>query len=248
MKIHLIDSHTGVVKAIILKEWMRIGLSICLLGLPVILGYFSVQLADARNAEYAKNTLTPALGDKFDFAGQTPGLRNAALDGEYLHGNVFSGNALNRKPGAIRPAAHNPAHHYSQSQFSIAGRLSPHKPSAPDSTIHPAAFIGSRSFHEALAFPGDSNNPVVVTAAVAKHIAVQNGSWNQPVPNDFSSPATVKDQSLTLFAKYGDVLKKGQIITLAATVAYASEAFSTFTLHKNGRLVDPASYIHSTIR
>jgi hypothetical protein len=247
MKIHLIDSHTGVVKAVVLKEWMRIGLSICLLGLPVILGYFSVQLADARNAEYAKNTQTPALGDKFDFAGQTPGLRSTPLDGEHLQGKAL--NELNEKIVALQPAAHNPAHHYSQGEFSIAGRLFPHRPLAPDSSIDPAAFIGSRSFHEALAFLSENTTPVVVTAAVAKQLAVQNGSWNQQVPHVFSSPASAKDQSLTLlFAKYGDVLKKGQIITLAAALAYAPEAFSSFVLHKNGRVVDPASYLHNTIR
>ena len=62
MKIQLIDARPGVVKSVVLKEWMRIALSICLLGLPVILGYFSIQIVEARNTEIAKNSLAPALG------------------------------------------------------------------------------------------------------------------------------------------------------------------------------------------
>src|SRR5688572_32780323 len=75
MKIQLIDSRPGVVKAIILKEWMRIGLSICLLGLPVILGYFSIQIVEANNAEFAKDSPTPALAGEFEFSGTTEVMR-----------------------------------------------------------------------------------------------------------------------------------------------------------------------------
>src|SRR5688572_17291687 len=71
MKIQLIDSRPGVMKSIVLKEWMRIALSICLLGLPVILGYFSIQIVEARNTEIAKDLPAPALGSEFDFSQST---------------------------------------------------------------------------------------------------------------------------------------------------------------------------------
>ena len=171
MKIRLIDSRPGVVNAIVLKEWMRIGLSICLLGLPVILGYFSIQIADARNAEFAKDSPTPALGDEFDFSSETP-VRNAALDGKALV-----------------------AQHFTQ------------------------------------------------------YFTIQNREWHPEEPNDYrDGDATIKHQALALYAKYGDVLKRGQIIALAAAIGHAAESYHGKTLHKNGRVIDPASYIHSTIR
>ncbi len=174
MKIQLIDSRPGVVKAIILKEWMRIGLSICLLGLPVILGYFSLQLAEARNAEFAKNSPIPALGGEFDFAEQA----TTVVEATTLEGQSYT----------VRP-------------------------------------------------PTRESN------------ASDSRGWQRAKQNEFrDGPATTKHQGLALFAKYGDALKKGQLVALAAATGFISASFPDFALHKNGRVIDPASYIHSTIR
>jgi hypothetical protein len=174
MKLQPIDSRPGVVKAIILKEWMRIGLSICLLGLPVILGYFSLQIAEARNAEFAKNSLIPALGDEFDFSEQAT--------------TVVQAKTMAGKAPAARPR--------SQATSASASR-----------------------------------------------------SVTREEPNVLHNGlATGKHQGLALFAKFGDVLKKGQIVVLAAAVSYISESIPDFALHKSGRVIDPAAYIHRTIR
>ena len=166
MKIQLIDSRQGIVKAIILKEWMRIGLSICLLGLPVILGYFSIQMAEARNAEFAKNSPAPALGDEFDFSPQTAAMvQNKTLEGHA----VFAQQA-------VASAVHN-LQQLRQATFS-------------------------------------------------------------------HGPVTGKYQWLEPFADYGNLLTKGLLLAKA----YASESFTGFVIHKTGRVIDPASYIHSTIR
>ena len=169
MKIQLIDSRPGVMKTIILKEWMRIGLSICLLGLPVILGYFSIQIADARNAEFAKNSTTPALGNEFDLAKQTPELQSPALAGKVVAAGHFiqKSDRYNKYP-----------------------------------------------------------------------------SWSKEQSNYHNGLNPVTDQALTLFATYGDALKKGQILVLTAVTGFHHSK----TPHKNGRIIDPASYIHRTIR
>jgi hypothetical protein len=190
MKIQLIDSRPGVVKAIILKEWMRIGLSICLLGLPVILGYLSIQIADARNAEFAKDSPTPVLGDEFDFSAQAPQLPNKSLNGQIATTWQFT-----RDPGTV-----------------IDGLI---ENSAQ--LLRIAVMTQSHWYRE-------------------QQIIYQNG------------PLTVKHQALALFAKYGDVLKKGQITALAAVIGYTPASYPGFATHKNGRVIDPASYIHSTIR
>ena len=51
-----------------------------------------------------------------------------------------------------------------------------------------------------------------------------------------------------LLVKEGDVVKKGQIIALSGTSGRSTGPHVHFEVHKNGRVVDPASYIQSTIR
>jgi hypothetical protein len=150
MKIQLIDSRSGVMKSIVLKEWMRIALSICLLGLPVILGYFSIQIVEARSAEIAKDSPAPSLGSEFDFSATS-----AAA------------------PGKIQ------------------------------------------------------------------------GSQALPLPHQ-SADAT-EEPPLAVLVSYGDMLITGRLTVGAASRALF-ELFVGFPLHKNGRLIDPASYIRSTIR
>ena len=52
----------------------------------------------------------------------------------------------------------------------------------------------------------------------------------------------------SVMVKEGDVVKKGQIIALSGTSGRSTGPHVHFEVHKNGRVVDPASYIHSTIR
>jgi len=51
-----------------------------------------------------------------------------------------------------------------------------------------------------------------------------------------------------LLVKEGDVVKKGQVIALSGTSGRSTGPHVHFEVHKNGRVVDPAAYIHSTIR
>ncbi len=49
MKIIIVDQQHGKTKTVILKGWMRGLLSLCLLGLPVTLGYYSYQYAESQD-------------------------------------------------------------------------------------------------------------------------------------------------------------------------------------------------------
>ncbi|MES2625593.1 MAG: hypothetical protein V4628_09960 [Pseudomonadota bacterium] len=189
MKIQLIDSRPGFAQAIILKEWMRLGLSICLLGLPVILGYFSIQIAEARNAEFAKDSSPAALGDRFDFSGQSPALQNtpsrAELQSVRAPANKYSGNKLSGFAKQV----------FSEKSLS------------------------------------------------------QSEYWSQPAHNEQDNTfAKIRNHATAIVTRYGDVLKKGHIVILASAIAYPPATTTGFTPHKNGRIIDPASYIHSTIR
>jgi hypothetical protein len=181
MKIQLIDSRPGVMKSIVLKEWMRIALSICLLGLPVILGYFSIQIVEARNTEIAKDLPPPALGSEFD---------------------------LSRTTGIEREKAHRiqtvPAGHSGRESRVVAG---------PSSIANTALEISGSTRY---------------------------------VPSTQDSGNITQEQTPPAFVRHGDMLAAGQLDSGFAR-AYL-ELSGSFSLHKNGRLIDPASYIHSTIR
>jgi len=48
--------------------------------------------------------------------------------------------------------------------------------------------------------------------------------------------------------KVGDVIKKGQVIALVGSSGRSTGPHVHFEAYKNGRSVDPASYIHRTHR
>ena len=63
MKIIICNENHGATKAVVLKGWMRAALGFCLLGLPVILGYYGYQLADSRSARLAKDEASQAMAE-----------------------------------------------------------------------------------------------------------------------------------------------------------------------------------------
>jgi len=46
----------------------------------------------------------------------------------------------------------------------------------------------------------------------------------------------------------GDIVKKGQVVALSGNSGRSTGPHVHFEIHKNGRVIDPASYIHRTNR
>src|SRR5690606_32628163 len=63
MKIIIVDEKHGASRSVVLKGWMRLGLSLCLLGLPVVLGYYGFQIAQSLSAEYQRDEAAQAWVD-----------------------------------------------------------------------------------------------------------------------------------------------------------------------------------------
>ncbi len=63
MKIIICNENHGATRAVVLKGWMRAALGFCLLGLPVILGYYGYQLADTRSSRLAKDEASQAMAE-----------------------------------------------------------------------------------------------------------------------------------------------------------------------------------------
>ncbi|MDY6984544.1 MAG: peptidoglycan DD-metalloendopeptidase family protein, partial [Pseudomonadota bacterium] len=63
MKIIIVDEKHGASRSVVLRGWLRLGLSLCLLGLPVVLGYYGFQLAQSLSAETQRDEAAQAWVD-----------------------------------------------------------------------------------------------------------------------------------------------------------------------------------------
>src|SRR5690554_126031 len=66
MKIILVDKNHDESRVIVLKGWVRAALTLCFLGLPVILGYVGYQLSAGRVLEHHNNKATQAWDDRLE--------------------------------------------------------------------------------------------------------------------------------------------------------------------------------------
>lgn len=110
-------------------------------------------------------------------------------------------------------------------------------------------FTGKREFHSGLDFAAPTGSKVSTVAA-----GVVNWSGRHP---EYGNMVEVKhgDGVVTRYAhnksnlvKAGDVVKKGQIIALSGSTGRSTAPHVHFEVYKNGRVVDPASYIRRTTR
>lgn len=110
-------------------------------------------------------------------------------------------------------------------------------------------FTGKTEFHSGLDFAARTGSDVSTVAA-----GVVNWSGRHP---EYGNMVEVKhgDGLVTRYAhnksnlvKAGDVVKKGQVIALAGSTGRSTAPHVHFEVYKNGRVVDPASYIRRTTR
>ena len=111
-------------------------------------------------------------------------------------------------------------------------------------------FSGKVVRHEGLDFAtGEVGAEVFAVAAGVVTFAGERPGYGKMVRIDHGSGLeTLYAHDQKLLVKEGDVVKKGQIIALSGSSGRSSGPHVHFEVHKNGRVVDPASYIQSTIR
>lgn len=66
MKVIILDEKHGGTRSLALGGWARLTLTICLLGLPVVLGYLGHQVAAARGAEHYSEKASQAVVDSLE--------------------------------------------------------------------------------------------------------------------------------------------------------------------------------------
>ena len=310
MKIIIVDEKHGASKSLVLRGWMRLGLSICLLGLPVILGYYGFQLADTRNSQFQKDEAAQAWVDglreqkadlervkqetltqlealtirmaslqarliRLDALGERLTNATGLDDGEFdftqepsvggpevmLEENTFQmpdflqeldelAMQIESRQQQLELLDSIMIERESQSEFSVSGRpvSRGYISSGFGRRIDP--FTGNLAWHQGVDFStGSSGEDVFAVAAGVVAFAGEKQGLGKMVQIDHGNGfETIYGHDEQILVKVGDVVKKGQVIALSGSPGRSSGPHVHFEVHKNGRVVDPASYIHSTIR
>ncbi len=308
MKIILVDARHGVSRSINVKGWMRLGLSLCLLGLPMLIGYGAYLMAEARGVKVARDAATEAwtesmreqeadlakvkedtvsrlealtvrlanlqarlvrldaLGEKlstvagladsdFDFS-QDPSLGGP----EVLDGNLAAPDFISELEALEKRIEERQlqlemlnsvmTERQSLAEFDVSGRpvTGGYISSGYGRRLDP--FTGNRAFHQGVDFnTGKIGEEVFAVAAGVVNYAGWKEGYGRMVQIDHGNGyETLYAHDQKLLVKEGDVVKKGQIIALSGTSGRSTGPHVHFEVHKNGRVVDPASYIQSTIR
>lgn len=292
-----------------LKGWMRAALGFCLLGLPVLLGYYGYQLADTRSTRLAKDEASQAWAEglreqkadlerikqealsqlqaltvrmanlqarliRLDALGER--LTNAAGldDGEFdfsaepsfggpevpVEGSMQLPDFIRELDELTRQIESRQQQlnlldsilieRENQSEFTVSGRpvRRGYVSSAFGRRIDP--FTGNLAWHQGVDFATGKIGEEVfaVAAGVVTWAGHRDGYGKMVRINHGNGYETLYAHDDQVLVKVGDVVKKGDLIALSGSTGRSTGPHVHFEVHKHGRVVDPASYIHSTIR
>jgi murein DD-endopeptidase MepM/ murein hydrolase activator NlpD len=108
---------------------------------------------------------------------------------------------------------------------------------------------GRLAWHNGVDFAGKQGADVVsVAAGVVVHAGSRNGYGKMVEVNHGGGFSTRYGHHQELFVKAGDIVKKGQIVGLMGSSGRSTGPHVHFEVYKNGRAVDPSSYIHRASR
>jgi murein DD-endopeptidase MepM/ murein hydrolase activator NlpD len=108
---------------------------------------------------------------------------------------------------------------------------------------------GKRAWHNGVDFAGSEGDPVVTVAAGVVVFAGLRSGYGQMVElNHGGGYATRYGHHKKLNVQVGDIVKKGQVVGLMGSSGRTTGPHVHFEVFKNGRVVDPSSYIHRASR
>ncbi len=108
---------------------------------------------------------------------------------------------------------------------------------------------GKRAWHSGVDFAGSEGDSVVTVAAgVVVYAGPRNGYGKMVELNHGGGYSTRYGHHKELVVQVGDIVKKGQVVGLMGSSGRATGPHVHFEVFKNGRVVDPSSYIHRASR
>ena len=111
-------------------------------------------------------------------------------------------------------------------------------------------FTGNLAWHQGIDFAtGRTGVDVKAVASGVVTFAEEKQGYGMMVKvNHGNGYETLYAHDEKLLVKPGDIVKKGQIIALSGNSGRSTGPHVHFEVHKNGRVVDPSSYVHRTSR
>lgn len=110
-------------------------------------------------------------------------------------------------------------------------------------------FTGRLSYHQGVDFSAERGTDIKATAAGVVTWSAQKQGYGLLVEvthaNGFQTRYGHADQ---LLVEVGEIVRKGQTIALVGSSGRSTGPHVHFEVYKNGRVVDPASYINRTVR
>lgn len=110
-------------------------------------------------------------------------------------------------------------------------------------------FSGKVAFHSGVDFSAKEGTEIMAVAAGVVTRAGKFHDYGYMVEvNHGGNYATRYAHNKSNLVKVGDVVKKGQVIALVGSTGRSTGAHVHFEVYKNGRPIDPATYIHRASR
>jgi murein DD-endopeptidase MepM/ murein hydrolase activator NlpD len=110
-------------------------------------------------------------------------------------------------------------------------------------------FNGKQEFHSGIDFTAPAGTAITAVAAgVVTSSMLTSDYGNLLEINHGGSFETRYAHNKINLVKTGDVVKKGQIIALVGSTGRSTAPHVHFEVYKNGRVVDPATYLHTASR
>lgn len=108
---------------------------------------------------------------------------------------------------------------------------------------------GRLAWHSGVDFASESGADIVSVAAGVVTAAGDRSGYGLSVDvNHGNGYVTRYGHAEKLLVDVGDIIKKGQAIALVGSTGRSTGPHVHFEVYKNGRVVDPATYIHRTAR
>ncbi len=108
---------------------------------------------------------------------------------------------------------------------------------------------GRPAWHQGVDFAGKEGSDVVAVAAGIVVYAGQRSGYGKMVEISHGSPFSTRyGHHKDLKVKVGDIVRKGQTVGTMGSSGRSTGPHVHFEVYKNGRVVDPSSYIHRASR
>lgn len=113
----------------------------------------------------------------------------------------------------------------------------------------PDPFTGKMALHQGVDFSAPRGTEIqTVAAGVVTWSATRSDYGLMVEVNHGNGFSTRYAHAEKLMVEVGDIVKKGQTVALVGSTGRSTGAHVHFEVFKNGRVVDPATYIHRTAR